>query len=65
MKRFIIITNIIISLSLAVTGMTRMIMRDPLLGRGYEWSTAIWILGVISLFLVPLEICVIKPRNKS
>jgi hypothetical protein len=63
-KRAIIFTNLIVSLSLAATGLTRMILRDPLLGRGYEWSTLIWISGVVSLFFIPLEICLIKPQKQ-
>ncbi len=62
MKRAIIAANVIVSLSLAATGLTRMILRDPLLGTGYEWSTLIWISGVVSLFFIPLEICLIKTQ---
>ena len=64
-KHLIILANVIVSLSLAGIGMTRMIMRDPLLGSGYEFSTLMWISGVVSFFLIPLEICIIKPRGKS
>ena len=64
-KHLIILANVIVSLSLAGIGMTRMIMRDPLLGGGYEFSTLIWISGVVSFWLIPLEICIIKPRDKK
>jgi hypothetical protein len=37
MKRALIVDNLIISLTLAATGLTRMILRDPRLARGYEW----------------------------
>ncbi|OGO35613.1 MAG: hypothetical protein A2147_04690 [Chloroflexi bacterium RBG_16_57_8] len=60
MKTAVILTNVVVSVSLAATGLTRMILRDPLLGRGYEWSTLMWILGLVSLFLIPLEICLIR-----
>jgi hypothetical protein len=63
MKRALIVDNLIISLTLAATGLTRMILRDPRLARGYEWSTLIWISGVVSLFLIPLEICPIRPQK--
>lgn len=64
-KLLIILANAIVSLSLAGTGMTRMILRDPLLGGGYEFSTLIWISGVVSFWLIPLEICIVKPKGKS
>lgn len=64
-KYLIILANAIVSLSLAGTGLTGMILRDPLLGGGYEYSTLMWISGVVSFFLIPLEICIIKPREKS
>lgn len=64
-KHLIILANVIASLSIAGTGMTRMILRDPLLGGGYEFSTLIWISGVVSFWLIPLEICIIKPRDKK
>ena len=64
MKKAVIVLNLIASLSLASTGLTRMILRDPLLGHGYEWSTAMWILGLVSLFFIPLEICLIRPQKR-
>ena len=64
-KHLIILVNVLVSLSLAGTGLTRMILRNPLLGSGYEFSTLMWIGGVVSFFLIPLEICIIKPRGKS
>ena len=65
MKNAIILANLLASLSLAATGLVRMILRDPLLGRGYEWSTAMWIAGLVSLFFIPLEICLIRPQKRS
>ena len=65
MKKAIIILNVIGSLSLASTGLVRMILRDPLLGRGYEWSTAMWIAGLVSFFFIPLEICLIRPQKRA
>lgn len=66
MRKFIIIAiNAVVSLSLAGTGLYGMAMRDPLLGGGYEWSTLMWITGLVTLFLIPLEICVIKPPKRG
>jgi hypothetical protein len=65
MKAVVIVTNLIVSAALAATGLTRMILRDPLLSRGYEWSTLMWIAGLVSLFLIPLEICLIRSPRKE
>ncbi|MDP2729472.1 MAG: hypothetical protein Q8O55_03190 [Dehalococcoidales bacterium] len=64
-KLLIISANAVVSLTMAATGLTRMILRDPLLGGGYEFSTLLWITGLITLFLIPLEICIIKPFKRS
>lgn len=64
-KLIIISANAVVSLALASTGLAGMILRDPLLGGGYEWSTLRWIVGVVTLFLIPLEICVIKPQKRE
>ena len=63
-KYIIIAINAVVSVSLAATGLYGMAMRDPLLGGGYEWSTLRWIIGLVTLFLIPLEICVIKSPKK-
>jgi len=63
-KSLIIVANAVVGLSLAGTGLTGMILRDPLLGGGYEFSTIMWISGIVSLFLIPLEICIIKSPKR-
>lgn len=66
MKRLLIImTNAVVSVTLASIGLAGMIMRDPLLGGGYEWSTLLWIIGLVTLFFIPLEVCVIKPQKRD
>ncbi len=63
-QKFIVIAaNFIISVSLAATGFIGMARRDLLYGVGNEWSTLMWISGLVTLFLIPLEICVIKPKR--
>jgi len=62
-KYILIAANIAFSVSLASTGLLGMIQRDPLFAIGNEWSTLMWIFGLVTLFLVPLEICVIKPKR--
>ena len=64
-KLFIIMTNVVISLSLVGLGFTGMALRDPLLGGGYEWATLLWIIGLVTFFLIPLEVCVIKPKKRG
>ncbi len=61
-KSLIILANAVVSLTLAGVGFVGMALRDPILGGGYEWSTLLWITGLVTLFLIPLEICVIKSR---
>ena len=65
MKYFIIAANFVFSVGLAGRGLFGMIQRDPLFSRGNEWSTLMWIFGLVTLFLIPLEICVIKPRRRD
>ena len=66
MRKYIIIAiNAVVSVSLAGVGLYGMVMRDPLAGGGYEWSTLLWITGLVTLFFIPLEVCVIKPRRKA
>ncbi len=66
MKRLLIIlTNAVVSVTLASIGLAGMIMRDPLLGGGYEWSTLLWIIGLVTLFFIPLEMCLIKPQKRG
>jgi hypothetical protein len=65
-QKFIIIAaNFIISVSLAATGFIGMVRRDPLYGVGNEWSTLMWISGLVTLFLIPLEVCVIKSYKRE
>jgi len=66
MKRLLIImTNAVVSVTLASIGLAGMVLRDPLLGGGYEWSTLLWIIGLVTLFFIPLEMCVIKPQKRD
>lgn len=62
-KLLIILTNVLVSVTLAGLGLAGMILRDPLLGTGYEWSTLLWIVGLVTLFFIPLEVCLIKSRK--
>ena len=63
-QKFIIIAaNFVFSVSLASMGFLGMARRDLLYGVGNEWSTLMWISGLVTLFLIPLEICVIKPKK--
>ena len=64
-KKLIIATNAVLSLAMAGAGLTGMILRDPLAGGGYEFATLLWITGLITFFLIPLEICVIKTRKRD
>ena len=64
-KYLIMATNFVFSVSLAGRGLWGMIQRDPLYSVGNEWSTLMWIFGLVTLFLIPLEICVIKSPKKD
>ncbi len=64
-KFFIIVANFVFSVSLASMGFLGMVQRDLLYGVGNEWSTLMWISGLVTLFLIPLEICVIKPSQRE
>ncbi len=64
-KKLIIITNAVVSTALAGIGLAGMILRDPLLGGGYEWSTLLWIVGLVTLFFIPLEICLIRSQRRD
>ncbi len=64
-KFFIILTNALVSVALAGIGLAGMILSDPLSGSGYEWSTLLWIIGLVTLFLIPLEVCLIKSRKRD
>ncbi len=64
-KLLIVLTNAIVSVTLTGLGLAGMVLRDPLLGGGYEWATLLWIVGLVTLFFVPLEICVIKSRKRD
>ncbi len=65
MKKIIISANAVVSFTLAGIGLAGMALRDPLLGGGYEWSTLLWITGVVTFFFIPLEVCLIKSRKKG
>lgn len=62
-KAAIIVANAVFSLSLVAAGAIGMLTANRGLGVEYPWSAFLWILGLISLFLIPLEICVIKRRR--
>ena len=64
-KTLIISVNAVVSLAMTGAGLAGMLLRDPLLGGGYEFSTLVWITGLITFFLIPLEICVIKPPKRG
>ncbi len=65
MKKMVILTNAVVSLGLASTGLTRLILKDPFSGMGYEWSAFMLIIGLVTLFLIPLEICIMKPQRRT
>ncbi len=66
MKRLLIISiNAVVSVTLASIGLAGMVLRDPLLGGGYECSTLLWIIGQVTLYFIPLEMCVIKPQKRG
>ena len=65
-QKFIIIAaNFVFSVSLASMGFLGMVRRDLLYGVGNEWSTLMWISGLVTLFLIPLEVCVIKSPKRE
>ena len=65
-QKFIIIAaNFVFSVSLASMGFLGMVRRDLLYGVGNEWSTLMWIFGLVTLFLIPLEVCVIKSSKRG
>lgn len=64
-KKIAISVNAVVSLTLTGIGFAGMALRDPLLGVGYEWSTLLWIIGLVTFFLIPLEVCLIKPRKRG
>lgn len=64
-KFAIIAANFIFSVSLAITGFSGMMRRDLLYAVGNEWSTLMWISGLVTLFLIPLEVCVIKTSKEK
>ena len=64
-KFFIIVANFVFSVSLASMGFLGMLQRDLLYGVGNEWSTLMWISGLVTLFLIPLEVCVIKSPKRE
>ncbi len=62
-KLIIIVANFVFSVTLAGVGFLGMARRDLLYSVGNEWSTLMWISGLVTLFLIPLEICVIKLKK--
>ncbi len=64
-KRIIISVNALVSLAMTGTGLAGMILRDPLLGGGYEFATSLWIIGLMTFFFIPLEICLIKSQRRG
>lgn len=64
-KNIVILANLVVSLSLFITGFVRLMLRDPVSGVGYEWSAAMVIVGLMTLFLIPLEICVMKTQGAT
>ena len=64
-KVIMIAANFVFSVSLASTGFLGMIRRNPLFAIGNEWSTLMWISGLVTLFLIPLEVCVIKSSKRG
>ncbi len=64
-KLLIILTNALVSVALAGIGLAGMILSDPLSGSGYEWSTLLWIVGLVTLFFIPLEVCLIRSRKRD
>ncbi len=64
-KLIIIVANVVFSMSLAITGFLGMARRDLLYAVGNEWSTLMWIFGLVTFFLIPLEVCVIKSPNRK
>ncbi len=66
MKRnIVILANAVVSCTLAGIGLAGMILRDPLSGSGYEFATLLWIAGLVTIFLIPLEVCVIRTRKSD
>lgn len=61
----VIVANAVISSAMAGIGLAGMILRDPLLGGGYEWSTLLWITGLVTFFFIPLEVCLIRTRKSD
>lgn len=64
-KRFVIVFNLMFSLALASRGFIGMALKDPLHSEGYNFSTLMWIGGLVTLFLIPLEICVLKSPKRE
>ncbi len=62
-KTAVIVANAVVSVGLVSWGLTGMILTNPGLGIEYQWSALSWILGLITLWFIPLEICLIKTRR--
>jgi len=59
----IIFANILVSTSLTLIGLRGMMLSNRGLGIEQEWAALLWVVGLVSFFLIPLEICVLKPGN--
>lgn len=64
-KPYIIFGNALISAGLAFAGLLGMISTDRVAGVIREWSTLIWVLGLVSAWLIPLEILFIRPSREK
>lgn len=62
-KPYLIFSNVVISATLTIAGLLGMIFTNRVAGVIYEWSTLVWILGLVSFWLIPLEILFIKPSR--
>ncbi|MBI4331941.1 MAG: hypothetical protein HY673_11730 [Chloroflexi bacterium] len=64
-RSVIIGANVLFSMSLVAAGAVGMLTANRGVGVEHPWSALLWILGLVSLFLIPLEICVIKRRSAA
>lgn len=65
-RKFIVMAaNFVFSVSLASNGFLGMARRDLFYAKGNEWSTLMWIFGLVTLFLIPLELCVIQSPKRN
>ncbi len=64
-KPYIIFGNAVVSVGLALIGLFGMIFTDRVAGAIYEWSTLIWVLGLVSFWLIPIEILLIRSNGSK